>query len=198
LPAVRISVGDLQAFAVTPAPLSAPVEPALTVCEEVVLLSLDASRGRVRDAVRVCASAHPEGPQDYHAAVHALQERGMLKREGTLRSLCASAEARIEERKRRILAVIHRAVAPVGSDAELLVLLAACRALQVPNRADHMRAHARVASIGQTGEVPAAVCVLCAHLGVASMTELADVLLPASIDLHDANFDPGMTGGIGM
>jgi hypothetical protein len=44
--------------------------------------------------------------------------------------------------------------------------------------------------------MPPVVELLCRRIGVTSMSELAEALLPASRDLRDANFDPGVTPGI--
>jgi hypothetical protein len=189
---VRISAQDLQSFANTPAPLPATVAPELTLVEELVLLSLDSPRNRLRQAVSVAARAYPREPQSYYAAVSSLVGQGMLARTGKFRALPASAEARIGEREARVFAVIRRAAAPVHRDAELLVLLAATRALKFAHADDHMKARVRIASIGKQDEIPVAVASLCTDLGAASMTELADILLPAPRDLENANFDPGI------
>lgn len=189
---MRISARDLRSFANTPAPLPAPVAPELPLVEEVVLLSLDSPRNRLQAAVRVAARSYPREPQGYHAALNSLEGRGMLVRTGRFRGLSASAEARIGERQARVFAVIRRAAAPVERDAELLVLLAATRAVKFAYADDHMRARARIASIGKQDEIPVTVAMLCKDFGAASMTELADALLPAPRDLQNANFDPGV------
>ena len=192
---VRISGDDLKRLQNTPAPLPAPVEPPLTLAEEVVVLSLDVSRGRVRDAVALAGGAHDGGPQDYRAAVRSLQDRGLLERAGVSGKLRATADAKLSERRRRVVAVIRRAATPAAADAELLVLLADCRALSL-GREDRLHARMRIASIRERGETPAAVELLRLRIGVDSMSELAEALLPASRDLRDANFDPGVSSGV--
>ena len=154
---MRIDPRDLQSVKHAPEPLPPAVEPHLALAEEVVLLSLDAARGRVRDAVAIAASADDAGPEDYGAAVSSLE-------------------------------------------AELLVLLAACRALSL-GREDYLHARVRVTSIREDGAHASAVEVLRVSLGADSMADLAEALLPAAHDLRNANFDPGigtayMAGGL--
>ena len=192
---VRISQDDLKRLQNAPAALPAPVEPRLTVAEEVVVLSLDASRGRVRDAVALAGCAHDGGPHDYRAAVRSLQDRGLLERAGVSGKLRATVDAKLSERRGRVVAVIRRAATPAAADAELLVLLADCRALSL-GREDRLHARMRIASIRECRETPAAVELLRLRIGVDSMSELAEALLPASRDLRDANFDPGVSSGV--
>ncbi len=59
-----------------------------------------------------------------------------------------------------------------------------------------MHARMRIASIRKGGETPAVAELLRMRIGVDSMSELAEALLPASRDLHDANFDPGVSSGV--
>ncbi len=192
---MRISEKDLERLQNAPAALPAPVEPQLTLAEEVVLLSLDASRGRVRDAVALAGSVHRTGPRDYRAAVRSLQDRGLLERTRVNRKLRATDAARLTERQRRVMAVVRRPATPIAPDAELLVLLADCRALFL-GREDHLHARMRIASIREGDEMPPVVDSLRTRIGVGSMSELAEALLPASRDLRDANFDPGVTSGV--
>jgi hypothetical protein len=186
---MRLSGGDLQRFMKQPAPLKPPVEPRLFLIEEVALLSLGCSRIRAHHTARIAAQAHPEGPCDYHAALTSLAGRGMLTRTGPLRTPVASPAAQVPARKARVGSTIRRPAPPEGVDAELLVLLAAARALELPGTDDHMSAHARVASIGHNGTIPAAVTALAVELGTETMMELADRLLPARReDLSNADF----------
>jgi hypothetical protein len=192
---MRISETDLKRLQIAPTALPAPVEPQLTLAEEVVLLSLDASRGRIRDAVALAGRAHDTDPHDYRAAVRSLQDRGLLERTGINGKLRATDAARLTERQRRVVAVVRRAATPIAPDAELLVLLADCHALSL-GRDDHLHARMRIASIREGGEMPPVVELLRTRIGVTSMSELAEALLPASRDLRDANFDPGVTSGV--
>jgi hypothetical protein len=139
--------------------------------------------------VRLAGAAHRGTPADYKAAIQALEHRGMLRRSGPVRTRTATSQARLAARQERVLALVRQPAAPVGEDAELLVLLAAAQALAVPGPADHMRAHLRIRSIGQKEAVPSAVSLLAASLGAGSMAELADRLLPAQRGLADAKFD---------
>ncbi len=197
---MRIDPRDLQSVKHAPEPLPPAVEPHLALAEEVVLLSLDAARGRVRDAVAIAASADDAGPEDYGAAVSSLEDRGLVERVGLRRQVRATNAAKLAERRKRVLAVIRRAAVPTGSDAELLVLLAACRALSL-GREDYLHARVRVTSIREDGAHASAVEVLRVSLGADSMADLAEALLPAAHDLRNANFDPGigtayMAGGL--
>ena len=186
---MRLSGGDLQRFMNNPAPLRPPVEPRLMLIEEVVLLSLGCSRIRTHHTARIAAQAHPEGPCDYHAALTSLAGRGMLTPTGPLRTPVASTAAQVPARQARLGSIIRRPAPPEGVDAELVVLLAAARALALPGAEDHTSAHARVASIGHNGTIPPAVTALAVELGTETMTELADRLLPAiREDLSNADF----------
>jgi hypothetical protein len=173
----------------TPHPAPTPVQPLLVLVEEVVLLSLSTSRIRKHNVARIAARAHPGGASDYHGAVTSLVERGMLTHAGALRTLTATNAAQIHAREVRVRSIINRPAPPEGGDAELLVLLAAARALELPDAVEHMKAHARIASIGQRAAIPAAVTALADELGTTTMPELADRLLPPiSEDFHDADF----------
>jgi len=194
---VRVSAQDLKSFRNAPAALPEAVEPVLTLAEEVVLLSLDAPRGRVGDAVALAGSVNPEGPQDYRSAVRALQQHGLLVRAGVRGKLSATSAAKLAERRARVLAVIRRAAAPTGGDADLLVLLAACRAESL-DREDYLRARIRIGSIKPGDGTSRVVEGMRAKLGADSMSDLADVLLPVGPDLRDANFDPGVSAGVYM
>lgn len=192
---MQISARDLESRRRAATALPAPVEPRLALAEEVVLLSLDAPQGRVRDAVALAARADDAGPRDYGAAVRSLQDRGLVSRSGLRKTLRATPDSKWAERRKRVLAVIRNAAAPTGSDAELLVLLAACRALSL-GRDDYLHARMRIASIRDDGKSSSAVVLLRTKLGVDSTGELADALLPASADLRNANFDPGVSDGV--
>ena len=194
---MRVSAQDLQSFRKGPAALPALVEPVLTLAEEVVLLSLDAPRGRVADAVALAGSANAAGPQDYRTAIRSLQQRELLVRAGARGKLAATSDAKLAARRSRVLAVIRRAAAPDGGDADLLVLLAACRALSL-DREDYLRARIRIGSIRTAGGTSPVVDQMRAKLGVDSISDLADSLLPVRLDLRDANFDPGVSAGVYM
>jgi hypothetical protein len=201
---VRISSDDLQGFEGHARPLPPPVKPLIGLVEEVVLLSLGASRVRAHHVARIAASAHPGGAGDLHAAVAALEDRKMLTHEGVLRTLVPTAAAKVPARLARVAAIVRCPEPPTGEDAELLVLLAAARALEVEHPDDHMRAHARIASIGEKSAIPPAVAALAEELGTPTMTELADRLLKAlREDFKDADFagrsniSAALTYGIG-
>jgi hypothetical protein len=191
---VRVPAGKLQTFAKAPAPLPPPVEPRLTLAEEMVLLSLDAPRSAVRTAVALLARVDP-GLAGYRDAVSSLRDAGLLKRSTALGSLEATEEANVPERHKRVLAVIRRAGPPTGADAELLVLLAACKALPL-GRDDHLHARMRIASIGEGGLVPPVVELLRMERNVDSMSALAEVLLSSQRDFENGTFDPGISRGV--
>jgi hypothetical protein len=185
---MQLSGDELRRLTPHPAPAPAPVQPLLSLVEEVVLLSLSSSWIRKRNVARIAARAHPGGPGDYHDAVTSLVDHGMLTHTGPRRTLAATNTAQIHAREGRVRSIINRPAPPEGADAELLVLLAAARALANPNAVEHMKAHARIASIGHGAAIPAAVSALADELGTATMPELADRLLPpTSEDLHDAD-----------
>jgi hypothetical protein len=113
----------------------------------------------------------------------------MLIHSGPMRRLAAGKPAQIQARERRVRSIVGRPAPPEADDAELIVFLAAARALALPDAMWHMKAHARIASIGQGAAIPVAVAALADELGSTTMKELADRLLPpTSQDLHDADF----------
>jgi hypothetical protein len=186
---VQLSGDELRRSKPHLAPAPVPVRPLLSLVEEVVLLSLSSSGIRRHHVARIAASAHPDGPCDYRASVASLIDRGLLTHTGPLRMLAANKTARLQARVGRLRSIISRPAAPEGPDAELLVLLAAARALALPDAIWHMKAHARIASIGQGAAIPAAVSALADEFGSTSMKELADRLLPPSReDLSGADF----------
>jgi hypothetical protein len=186
---MQLSGDELRRLTPHPAPVAAQVEPLLSLVEEVVLLSLSSSWIRKHHVARIAARAHPDGPCDYHAAVTSLVDRGMLIHTGPLRTLAASKSAQIRAREGRVRSIISRPAPPEADAAELLVLLAAARALALPDAVWHMKAHTRIASIGQGAAIPAVVTALADELGTTTMKELADRLLPpVREDLHDADF----------
>src|SRR4051812_10389921 len=73
---MRISQSSLEAFSAGPTPLPPPVEPLLTLAEEVVLLSLDAPRRLLRHVTRVAGKAYPDDPRRYDAALDKLPSAG--------------------------------------------------------------------------------------------------------------------------
>jgi hypothetical protein len=186
---MQLSGDELQRSTPHPEPALAPIQPLLSLVEEVVLLSLSSSWIRKHHVARIAAHGHPDGPGDYHASVTSLVDRGMLTHPGPLRTPVANKTAQIQARDARVRSIISRPAPPEAADAELLVLLAAARALALPDAIWHMKAHARIASIGQGAAIPAAVIALADELGTTTMKELAERLLPPTReDLHDANF----------
>ncbi len=133
--------------------------------------------------------------RDYRAVVRSLQDRGLVERAGVRGKLRATVDSKLTERRKRVVAVIRRAATPAAADAELLVLLADCRAPSL-GRDDRLHARLGISSIRQGGETPRVVELLRMRIGVDSMGELAEALLPASRDLRDANFDPGVSSGL--
>jgi hypothetical protein len=78
----------------------------------------------------------------------------------------------VQASERRVHSIIGRPAPPEAADAELLVLLAAARALALPDAIWHAKAHARIASIGQGAAIPAAVTALAEELGTTTMKDL--------------------------
>jgi hypothetical protein len=171
---MRIPQSSLEAFSAGPIPLPPPVEPRLTLAEEVVLLSLYAPRRVIRHVVRVAGKAHPDGPRRYDAARRRLTERGLLDDHGA-----ATPQASLQAREARVRAIIRRAAPPEGRDAELLTLLAATGSLPLEGRADHLHARTRLASIS---DPPPAVGALADELAL-DLADLAERLLPAPRDV---------------
>ena len=168
---MRIPQSRLDAFSAGPIPLPPPVEPRLSLAEEVVLLSPDAPRRVIRHVVRIAGKAHPDGPRRYDAAVKALQRGGLL--DGGRRG------AQLHARRVWVRALIRRPAPPTGRDAELLALLAATGSLPLEGRADHLHARTRLASIAPP---PPAVRALADELAV-DLDDLAERLLPAPRDV---------------
>jgi len=85
-----------------------------------------------------------------------------------------------DARRRRALALIRRPAAPEGPDAELLVLLAAARALPLERPEDRLDARQRLVDIARLKEPPEEARALLRSMGVGPGDEqkLADALLP--------------------
>jgi hypothetical protein len=171
---MRIPQSSLEAFSAGPIPLPPPVEPRLSLAEEVVLLSPYAPRRVIRHVVRIAGKAHPDGPRRYDAVVRALKARGLLDDHSA-----ATPQALVPARRIRVSAIVRRAAPPAGRDAELLVLLAATGSLPLAGRADHLHARTRVSSIQ---DPPAAIALLADELAV-DVKHLAERLLPAPRDV---------------
>ncbi len=185
---MRISASQLQGFSEGPAPLPPPVEPPLSLAEEVVLLSLDAPRRLPRHVVRIVGRAYPDGPRDYDTAVRALRQRGLLDH-GT-----ATPRAQLARRTARVRATIGRAAPPEGRDAELLMLLAATGSLPIGQRADHLHARTRLASV--VDAPPPAVIALANELGL-EPRDLVDRLLPPARDASGHQFGSSVYPSLG-
>jgi hypothetical protein len=171
---MRIPQSRLEAFSAAPNPLPPPVEPQLSLAEEVVLLSLYAPRRLVRHVVRIAGKAYPDGPHRYDSARRRLIGRGLLDEHGA-----ATPQALVAAREARLRALIHRPAPPTGRDAELLTLLAATGSLPLEQRSDHLHARTRLASIAGP---PPAVQALADELAL-DPEELAERLLPAPRDV---------------
>jgi hypothetical protein len=167
-------------------PLPPPVEPALWLVEELVLLSLGAPAHRVRPVAKIAARAYPRGPRSLHAAVERLERKGLLADRRT-----AAPAAHLPARRARLLTVIERPAAPTGRDAELLAFLAAVRALPPDT---HMHARLRLLAVA---EPPAAVRALVDEFAVTTMEEYADKVLPAHPRPVEAVLDMWPSEGIG-
>jgi Golgi phosphoprotein 3 (GPP34) len=192
---VRVSANELQGFSATPPPPPPPVEPILLLCEELVLLSIGAPRKRVRRIVRLAARAHSDS-RDYKAVLASLKQKGLLEQTGPRESMNATDAAKLAERRTRVLDLVRNPSPLTGSDAELVVLLAASEALRL-NAEDRRRARHRVAEI-KDRHAASSVELVRLDAGVDSMTNLAELLFPADRSFGDANFDPGVSAGVWM
>jgi hypothetical protein len=171
---MRIPQSSLEAFTAEPIALPPPVEPRLSLAEEVVLLSLYAPRRLTRHVVRIAGKAYPDGPRRYDSARRRLIERGLLDDHGA-----ATPQALVPAREARVRAIIHRPASPTGRDAELLTLLAATGSLPLEQRSDHLHARTRLSSIA---DPPPAVEALADELAL-DLADLAERLLPAPRDV---------------
>jgi hypothetical protein len=167
----------------------------LPLAEELVLLSLGISRHRLRKALGLAAQAHPDSG-NHRSAVEALKAKGLLEPAGARGHVQATPAARLTERRSRVVGLMRSPSPLAGSDAELLVLLALCGAL-VLNGQDRLRARHRIREI-KDRDSAFAVELLRVELGVDSMDELAERILPPERDLRGANFDPGVTSAVWM
>lgn len=99
-------------------------------------------------------------------------------------------------RRQRVLSLLRRPAPPQGPDAELLVLLAASKALPLDDPADRLKARMRLVEVGRLQDPPAEVRVVMQRYGVApgNGQAFADALLPPSRDTQP--FHPGDNGMI--
>src|SRR5689334_22952957 len=122
---MRISADQLSAFS-GGRRMPPPVEPPLSLTEEVVLLSHDAPRRLVKHVAKIIGRAYPKRPRDYDGAVHRIRRDGL--------------EAQRRDRLARAHALVGSPGAARGQDAELLVMLLVTGTLKPATRAEHLRA----------------------------------------------------------
>jgi hypothetical protein len=90
-----------------------------------------------------------------------------------------------EARRERVRALLRRPAPSEGADAELIVLLAAARALPLRRPEDRVNARVRLAEIGRLEHPPPEVEKLVATLGLdpGDSQAFADALLPSKHDV---------------
>ena len=90
-----------------------------------------------------------------------------------------------EARRDRVRALLRRPAPPEGTDAELVALLAAARALPLERPEDRAYARMRLAEIGRLKDPPAEVRKLLARFGLdpGDSDAFADALLPPKHDI---------------
>jgi hypothetical protein len=156
---------------------------ALTLAEDVVLLSLAARRGRARSAVRVAVLAYPDGPASFRAAVARLVDRGLLVRRRWPRTPMAADPQDADARASRLRAVIRAPATPKGRDAELLALVAAAGVLPVATRQDAALARMRLVTVDRLDPQPPALRELRDSLRAWEPGELAERLFSSRVTL---------------
>jgi len=88
-------------------------------------------------------------------------------------------------RRRRVLALIRRPAPPEGSDAELLIVLAAARALPLERPEDRLDARQRLVDIARLKDPPKEARTLLRMMGVGPGQKFADTLLPPGRSISD-------------
>jgi hypothetical protein len=156
-----------------------PIE--LLLAEQVVLLSLRGRRANAKRATEVAVSVRPNGPDSYHAALQAVESRGLVHREGIARHLVARHSSTQTHYVRLIRNAIATPNSLDGEAAELFVLLAAAGTLPVARSSDHLKARLRIADLQSLRPLPDAVQALLEDVRAQTTRELADKLLPPQL-----------------
>ena len=167
---------DLRGSGAANAGTPAPIEPHLTVGEEMVLLALHYKGHGVEEAVQLWYTAY-EQPGGYREAVASLEAAGLVERHGLLHHAAPTANAQIDARTQRLVHVIQAPAALSEEDGDLLVGLAASGAL-VLGATDRLLARNRMASLGQDGPLSLFVKLFSECNGITSPAALADAVLP--------------------
>jgi hypothetical protein len=176
---MRISADQLSSFSGGPR-IPPPVDPPLSLTEEVVLLSFDSPRRLVKHVAKLIGRAYPKRSRDYDGALHRIQRDAL--------------EGQRRVRFARVKTLIGHPGTAEGQDAELLVLLLALGALPVATRADHLRARATLTAI--LSDPPPAVVALLDDLAL-EPDELVERLLPARRDSGGQQFGSSVYPSLG-
>jgi hypothetical protein len=105
--------------------------------------------------------------------------------EARLLANAKSGDPNIALRRERVLVLLRRPATPEGADAELVVLLAAAKALPLERPDDRLAARMRLSEIGRLKDPPPAVRAVQKNLRVkpGDSQAFADALLPPNHDI---------------
>jgi len=104
------------------------------------------------------------------------------------------ANADVDARRSRVVALLRRPAPLGGEDAELVALLALAHALPIKRREDRLSARQRLREIGNLEDPPPQVAKVVARLKTApgDGTAFAEALLPPKSDVgHMSEHGPG-------
>ena len=155
---------------------AACVEPCLTVGEEIALLSLGYDRHAIEPLVALWTEGHGQSG-GYESVLASLEAAGLVQRRGLRHRAAPTGNAQIDARTQRLLRVMQRPAALSGDDADLLVGVAACRALKF-GASDYDLARHRIISLGEVSQLTPFIQLFCERNGIGSTSDLADALLP--------------------
>lgn len=163
----------------------APVEPRLTGGAEIALLSLYYDCDGVEQLVALWSESYRQ-PGGYKSVLDSLEAAGLVQRHGLRHGARPTASAQIDARMQGLIEAIQRPVALSGDDADLLVGVAACGALNLGS-SDYDLARHRIISLGEVGQLTRFIQLFCERKGIGSTAALADALLPLG---RDSTVDP--------
>jgi hypothetical protein len=169
--------------------MAEPVEP-LSVADELVLLTLDCPRGRVRRALKVA------GLPPLRQVTRELERRQLVNAR-RLRRPEPDPSAPMRPLRGRLGSIVWSVDRPSNADGELLMLVAFAGGLDGVSAAAHLRARHQIAALGDRRHAPPALlATLCDEAGVKSARELAAKLLPGRVRVGPGDLDPGVNEAI--
>ena len=169
--------------------MAEPHEP-LCLADELVLLTLNCPRRRVRRALKVA------GLSPLSQVTRELERRQLVVSR-RLRRPNPAPGSPLESVRRHLTAIVWSVDRPSNADGELLMLVALAGGLDDVSAAAHLRARHQIAALGDRRyAAPALLATLCDEVGVDSARELGSKLLPGRVRVGPGDLDPGINEAV--